>query len=493
MTEANSGHGDPFAQLGLDDSAVGPCEPCAPTAPPRPGPTATAAARRRGGKRTNRRGRGLGVSVTERDESDRLRRLSTIMRFLAQMREIEHERELLSAFIQAAAVWHDLDARAYRRDLQGRYQLDTWLPGADVASDPQSLDVQGIVTGDAPVRVTAIADLEQLGWRSLQGELLLLPVCAFGAARWVVVVAGSVERDVESTLMLVCRSAAAVIEQLQTQRTREIEQRLVRRMTETREAFQGRARGVAEEYAMATGAAGARLSVRAGLGRALTLASIGEQWATAPPEILTAGAASLAADRLAFGFALGNDAVAVIELASAPGASFTVEQAELARAGGVVLSVWLSGVSGGAGKGLGVTEAAAPPPRPFEDEMRAELERARRLSLNGGVLVASVPGSGGMPDSRVLSVLIQVVRGELRSSDLLGQLAGGDIAAVLVRTSGEGVAVAAERVRQRLDALAREHLLPPVVVGHALYPGGPAESALALVSKARKKAGLFFS
>ncbi len=241
-------------------------------------------------------------------------------------------------------------------------------------------------------------------------------------------------------------------------------------MTDGREAFQGRARGVAEDYAGAVGAAGARLSVRAGLGRALTLASVGEQWATSPPAVLPAGAASMAADRMAFSVALGNDAVAVVELAAAAAAPFTVEQAQLARAGGEVMACGWQASPAARGRRLALPNPQRPPPPPFEDEMRTELERARRLSLNGGVLVASVPGSGGIPDPRVLSVVIQVVRGELRSSDLLGQLAGGDIAAVLVRTSAEGVAVAAERVRQRLDGLAREHQLPPVVVGHALYP-----------------------
>ena len=178
MTRAKVKHGGPFARLGLDDPAVGPCETSSPAAPPRPGVSANAAAASRaGGKRRNGRGRGPGTSVTERDESDRLRRLSTIMRFLGQMREIGHERELLGALIQAAAVWHDLDARAYRRDFQGRYQLDTWLPGADVASDPRTLDVQGIVTGDASARVSAIADLEQLGWRSLAGRSPAPPGC----------------------------------------------------------------------------------------------------------------------------------------------------------------------------------------------------------------------------------------------------------------------------------------------------------------------------
>jgi GGDEF domain-containing protein len=92
-----------------------------------------------------------------------------------------------------------------------------------------------------------------------------------------------------------------------------------------------------------------------------------------------------------------------------------------------------------------------------------------------------------------VAIVIQTVRSELRSSDLLGQLAGGDIAAVLVRTNAEGVAIAASRVRQRLDALARERQVPPVVVGHALYPAGAGESPAALVARARRDAGLMYS
>jgi GGDEF domain-containing protein len=85
------------------------------------------------------------------------------------------------------------------------------------------------------------------------------------------------------------------------------------------------------------------------------------------------------------------------------------------------------------------------------------------------------------------------VRAELRSADLLGQLSGGEIAAVLVRTSPEGVAKAAVRVRERLDALARARQLPAVAVGHALYPAAAGESPAALVARARKEAGLVFS
>ena len=111
---------------------------------------------------------------------------------------------------------------------------------------------------------------------------------------------------------------------------------------------------------------------------------------------------------------------------------------------------------------------------------------------SGGVLVASVPGAQG-PDPRVLSIVIRTVRKELRSVDLLGQLGGGDIAAVLVRTTPDGVARAADRVRARLDALARSHELPPMVLGHALYPAGQAGSPASLVERARQQAGLMYS
>ena len=63
--------------------------------------------------------------------------------------------------------------------------------------------------------------------------------------------------------MLVCRSAGAVIEQLETARTRELERRLVRRMTDGREAFQGRARGRRRGLCR-RGGCGRRAAVRAG-------------------------------------------------------------------------------------------------------------------------------------------------------------------------------------------------------------------------------------
>jgi GGDEF domain-containing protein len=432
------------------------------------------------------------ATVRTLEEGDRLRRLSAIMRFVSQMRDSASEQELVQALVQAAAVWYDLDARAYRRELSGRYALEMWLPGADVGNDPREMDVNGLLSADGPTHVSSVQELEQLGWRTLQGEVLLLPIPGTDVARWLIAVAGTVEREVETTLMLVCRSAGAVIDQLTVRRGREVQDRLVRRMTEGPGAFAGRARAVLQEYLATVGASAGRVSMRPAHGRTLPLVALGDGW-TSPVPQMSSGSAETRPDRMAFALGLGPDASLVVELRAFDDAPFGVEQAHTARAGAGVLGTWLAGVWTGAAGQVAAREVDVPATPPFEQTMEGELEKAKRLNLNGGVLVASVPGAGGIPDAHALAVVIQTVRHELRSSDLLGQLSGGDIAAVLVRTSADGVATAAGRVRQRLDALARERQVPPVVVGHALYPAGGFEPPAVLIARARREAGLLYS
>ncbi len=427
------------------------------------------------------------------DEGDRLRRRAAVMRFLSHLRESANERDLMLSVVQAGAVWYDLDARAYRRELDGRFSLEAWLPGAEVANRPQSLDVGAMLDQDAPTRISSIADLEQFGWESVQGEAVLLPIVAWGRMNRLLVLAGQVDRDVEAILVAVCKSAGAVLEQLGERRSRTVRARLVRRTGEMEGAFQASAHDIATEYVAAVDASAVRVAVTRPGQPTVTVCSTGDSvWASSPVPVLAPGAIDASAARIALGFALIKGASGVVELLAPPSRPFTPESVQAAQAGLDVLSVWLAGISIGFSKTPGDRALHAPASPPFEDAMRDELARAARLSLSGGVLVASVPGAGG-PDPRVLSVVIRTVRAELRSADLLGQLTGGDVAAVLLRTNPEGVARAAERVRERLESLARAHELPPVALGHVLYQGGQGGSPAALVEKARQQAGLAFS
>jgi hypothetical protein len=429
----------------------------------------------------------------ENDEGDRLRRRAAVMRFLSHMRESATERDLMLSVIQAGAVWYDLDARAYRRELDGRFSLDAWLPGADVTHDPQVLDVDAVLAGDGPTRILSINELEQFGWVSVQGEVVLIPIVASGAVNRLLVLFGPVDREVEAILVAVCKSAGAVVEQLGDRRGHDVCTRLVRRAGEMEGAFQSSVHDIVGEYMTAVDAAAVRVAVTRPGQPTVTVCSTGESvWELSPVPVLAPGDVDASATRIALGFALIKGASGVVELLAPPARPFSPERLQAAQAGADVLSVWLAGISIGFSKTSGSRATQAPAAPPFEDEMRDELARARRLSLSGGVLVATVPGAQS-PDPRVVSTVIRAVRAELRSADLLGQLTSGDIAAVLVRTNPEGVARAAERVRERLDSMARAHELPPVVLGHVLYQGEQAGSPASLVEKARRQAGLAFS
>ena len=100
---------------------------------------------------------------------------------------------------------------------------------------------------------------------------------------------------------------------------------------------------------------------------------------------------------MAFAFGLGPDAAIVIELLAFADAPFASNRARR-RAPERRVEYWLAGVWTGAAGQVAAREIETPATPPFEQTMKGELERAKRLRLNGGVLVASVPG--GWRESR---------------------------------------------------------------------------------------------
>ncbi len=266
------------------------------------------------------------------------------MRFLGHMRGSADERELMLSLIQAGAVWYDLDARIYRRELNGRFTLEVWLPGADVTNDPREIDVDAVLTPDAPTHISSINDLEQHGWQSVQGEVLLLPIAATSLVRRVLVVAGPVEREVEATMMVVCRSAGSVLDQLAEKRGHEVRDRLARRIATATNAFGPSLRAVVDEYVRIVDAAAARVVMtRAELPAVRIYSTGGQMWTSEEAPRLAPGAIELSTRRIAIGFALRKGTAGAVELLAPPDRPFTVERAEAAVVGADVLAVWLAG------------------------------------------------------------------------------------------------------------------------------------------------------
>jgi GGDEF domain-containing protein len=121
-----------------------------------------------------------------------------------------------------------------------------------------------------------------------------------------------------------------------------------------------------------------------------------------------------------------------------------------------------------------------------------EVGRARRLRLRGGVLVMGLEARDKAADFQARRILLQALRAGIRSTDLLGQLATGEFAALLVRANEAGIAAAEKRLRDHIDRLAREKRLPRVALGTAPYPQAEGETPGMLLDRARgaaKKTG----
>jgi len=73
------------------------------------------------------------------DERQHSRRLLATLRFLRHLVETDTEADLAHAIVQAAAVWFDVDARIFQRELSGEFVLHTSLPGAHVEDSAKRL------------------------------------------------------------------------------------------------------------------------------------------------------------------------------------------------------------------------------------------------------------------------------------------------------------------------------------------------------------------
>ena len=429
-----------------------------------------------------------GSASESRDEQRRLRRLFvTIRSFLQAAEEAEDEREVVMTVVQAAAIWYEIDARAYRRDLQGRFKLDVWLPGADLTVGPRDFSAFSVVSGPV-TRISAIGEQEQLGWHDLSGELVLLPIVARSQAQpwWILAIRLETDATVSPNLLLLCEVLGLCLDRLAARRAQELRKRLVRILIERDDRVPHLANAALAQVVSFLGAAQGRLITDAGEGEAesRTMAADGGEWTAGPTPRLEPGQSEMTPRRLTMAFSVGNRATATIDLAASEESEFGVSQALLLETAVAVIRTWLAGVLDGI---AAAPPAEAEPSKGFELRIGEELARAKRVDVPTGLLTIDLaPGPPGAVARTSMPIPDVVVR-QLRSSDVIGRLEGGEICVLLGHTGGEGTAAAARRLLDSLRTLAEEHKLPRVSLGATTFVATDA-SAEEVVARARQDA-----
>jgi len=132
------------------------------------------------------------VAQTISAKSDQSRRSLAMLRFLRSLADRDREADLARAVVQAAAVWYDVDARVYQRDLKGDFVLYSSLPGAVIDDSAGRLNSMWLDGTSEPQRVPPTVE-----WGQTSGsDVLLVPIVANGReSEWVLALVGNLPDD----------------------------------------------------------------------------------------------------------------------------------------------------------------------------------------------------------------------------------------------------------------------------------------------------------
>lgn len=418
---------------------------------------------------------------TLNDERQRSRRVLAALRFLRHLVETDLETDLAHAIVQAAAVWFDVDARIYQRDLAGDFVLHTSLPAAHIDEAGQRLNSLWLAGTGEMRRIGAIPEWGHQGGGS--AEVSIVPLTASPGAEWVLVLVGSVPEDGDAILPVLGRIAGVQLDSLRARRRERTRELFESRLSQTDMAAELLVVHAVRELVNLTSAASAALTLNR-RGRLRRLVRVG---GFSPEPVALAAAPGewlFAADQFVCALPIASGVSATLEMRPAPDESFTPDAALVTRVAARVLQTWLVGAEPSLAE-QPVSADIQPVVSAFVRRIEEELERARRFDLRLSLVVIDVPRQVAEQDT-VLQ-LQETVRRELRGSDVLGKMNGHRVAALLTHTDAPGSHRVVGRLRRRLADAAARFNLSGVTLGHAVF-SPDCRTAEALVSQAVRDA-----
>ena len=412
------------------------------------------------------------------DERQHSRRLLATLRFLRHLVETDTEADLAHAIVQAAAVWFDVDARIFQRELSGEFVLHTALPGAHVEETAKRLGAHWLREAADPIRTGPISEW---GQTASGADVVLVPLSVAGNSDWVLALIGAFPQDAESLFAVLGRIVGVqlnTIRSKQRDRSRTEFQTLVEQGAPAPELLAVR---FVRELADKTGAACATLVLnRQGQERRIVcIGTSGE----VPAADRSSAVEHFTPAQFVCKLPLGDTTFALLDLRPSPGESFRPEAELVTRVAVRVLQAWLIGAEPSLGD---VTrESVRPAVSEFVGRIEEELERAKRFDLRLSLVLINIASASGA--GRLTALMEAAVRQELRGSDVLGIMSGDQVAALLTHTDSAGSNTVVARLRRRLGETAGRLNLTGVRVGHAAF-SPECRTASALLSQAARDA-----
>src|SRR5579872_1250169 len=149
-------------------------------------------------------------------EGEDLIQVSSLCRVLTDAARGGADRLIVAAFVEALAVWNDLDVFGYVATVSGQYVLDVSMPGADRTKVRTTLDSSAVPGGADLIRLTR-SDSERLEFDA-NLDVVMMPIARqHGTPRWLIVLDGPPESRNDARLSLYAKLLDHWVGQLLTQ------------------------------------------------------------------------------------------------------------------------------------------------------------------------------------------------------------------------------------------------------------------------------------
>jgi hypothetical protein len=401
-------------------------------------------------------------------ESLELSRLSALLRLLNHASAGGSERQLMSAFLEALAVWEDIESWAYRAGVSGTFSLDAWLPGSEPTLVPGQLQENAIGDDSTIVGVSA-ADAVRLGFSSV-GELAIARVRRQNTSHWLIAASGAGDRQRIDRLALYVDILRQAFCEMRAADSSRLTWAMLQHLLRDPESLARAAEGAIHEASTIMKAPMRFAIWRPDGSQAL---SVGD----APP--LPSSASVTRPECLIRTVSVGAPYIAAIGACRPAEQPFSSGDEQLLETASSAMSAWLV---------TAVRELAAirdrRSGRSFDDVIE---QHAKDAEFQGPPLSLIVigPAEPWRDDEAVQSWIVSL-RKQLRATDLSGRLTSGEIGILLLDTADDGAHIVAERAREMIASDVTDRSRQPFLVGVASRSVG-LTSDDPLISQARAR------
>ncbi len=383
-------------------------------------------------------------------ERQQARALRGALRFLTYLASATNSHEVAEAAIQAAAIWFDADARVYRRrpvGIEHRYALVASLPGAERV--PETRELPDLIANVEP----PFARLSSLPGVTGGREAVLVPLTSLTGAgdqsEWLLVLLGTVPAEADVTLEALGRVLGLQMERLALERGAAARVRFEQVLVRAERPVELTALDLLRDLVGQTKGQRAALWVQHGP-ELRRMAAVGASSSLASPLSVLPDEHRSDGDCQVRTLALGPHRRARLEVGAldveGQGEPFEAEVSLVVDACASVLRSWLPVAVGQTPFGSSPSSSVV---TDFARRLEEELARAKRFDRDLAVLVVE---SGVLAWPReTVDRLVDVLRGELRGSDVMGLVGERRVVVLLIETHESGIGTVVQRLRRRLS------------------------------------------